>query len=188
MKLFSQLFFVVNNNKGLESGDAMVGKKDKRNNNNKLIYSTLQKHGKDILESERFNDCKHYVQHGNQSVFEHSVDVAKMSLRISHILPFEFKEREIVRGALLHDYFLYDWHERKTKLRKPADIKKMHGFTHPTKAMYNAERDFGLSACEKEIIRKHMWPLTSRPPMNREAWVVTLADKICSLKETVNRR
>jgi len=29
-----------------------------------------------------------------------------------------------------------------------------------------------------------MWPLTVIPPMCREAWIVTTADKYCSLMET----
>ena len=30
-----------------------------------------------------------------------------------------------------------------------------------------------------------MWPLTVIPPMCREAWIVTTADKYCSLLETL---
>ena len=38
---------------------------------------------------------------------------------------------------------------------------------------------------EKDIIKKHMWPLTIVPPVCREAWIVTMADKYCSLMETL---
>ena len=31
-----------------------------------------------------------------------------------------------------------------------------------------------------------MWPLTVVPPMCREAWIVTTADKWCSLLETIH--
>ena len=33
-----------------------------------------------------------------------------------------------------------------------------------------------------------MWPLTVIPPMCREAWVVTMADKYSSLLETIKVR
>lgn len=163
-----------------------MNKKNRRKNSN--VNRVVKKHGKDIFDSDKFKNSKQYIQHGKKSVFQHSVDVAKMSIKISRLLPFEFKEREIIRGALLHDYFLYDWHNRKVKIRKPGDIFKLHGFTHASTAMRNADRDFHLSEIEKEIIRKHMWPLNASPPKNREAWVVTFADKICSIKETVCRR
>ena len=42
-----------------------------------------------------------------------------------------------------------------------------------------------LSEIEKETIRRHMFPLNPIPPRCREAWIVTLADKICSGGETV---
>lgn len=45
--------------------------------------------------------------------------------------------------------------------------------------------DFALSEIEKETIRRHMFPLNPIPPRCREAWIVTLADKICSGGETV---
>ena len=42
-----------------------------------------------------------------------------------------------------------------------------------------------MSEIEKETIRRHMFPLNPIPPRCREAWIVTLADKICSGGETV---
>ena len=44
------------------------------------------------------------------SVYEHSLAVARMCLRIAKYFPGEVDMRSLVRGALLHDYFLYDWH------------------------------------------------------------------------------
>ena len=41
---------------------------------------------------------------------------------------------------------------------------------------------------EKEIIRKHMWPLTIIPPTCREAWIVNSADTFISLMETIASR
>lgn len=51
--------------------------------------------------------------------------------------------------------------------------------------MKNAEDEFSLSEIEKDIIKKHMWPLTVVPPVYREAWIVSIADKYCSFMETV---
>ncbi len=49
-----------------------------------------------------------------------------------------------------------------------------------------AVEHFDIGGKEQQIIRSHMWPLTLLPvPGNREAWIVCLADKICTMKETV---
>lgn len=142
-------------------------------------------HGSDILKAPGFVESKKYIQHGNISVHKHSLHVASVALMLSKNLPFKSKERDIVRGALLHDYFQYDWHDKPVNIKSILKFYRMHGFTHPATALKNAKRDFNLTKREKEIIRKHMWPLTINPPRCREAWIVTIADKYCSLKETL---
>ena len=47
----------------------------------------------------------------------------------------------------------------------------------------NARRVFELSEVERDIIRKHLFPLTPVPPRYREGWLVVLADKVCSVYE-----
>lgn len=85
--------------------------------------------------------------------------------------------KALVKGALLHDYFLYDWHEKNKNHR-------LHGFYHPRHALRNAMQDYNISDKEADIILKHMFPLTIIPPNNREAWIVCMADKICATYET----
>lgn len=64
--------------------------------------------------------------------------------------------RSLVRGALWHDYFLYDWHI-------PDESHKWHGVTHAGDALKKAMRDFELNEIEQDMIRKHMFPLESSP-------------------------
>ena len=78
---------------------------------------------------------------------------------------------------LRHDYFLYDCHENDPSHR-------LHGFTHPKRALINATADWNLSDRTQNIILRHMFPLTPVPPACREAWLVCLADKVCALAET----
>ena len=82
----------------------------------------------------------------------------------------------LIRGALLHDYFLYDWHEKN-----PAHSP--HGFKHPRFALDNARQDCSLTAMEENIILRHMFPLTPAFPAYKESWIVSLADKICASAE-----
>ena len=84
----------------------------------------------------------------------------------------------LIRGALLHDFFLYDWH---TVGRQYG----LHGFTHPATALKNARQRFRLSHKAENVIASHMWPLTLRRlPRCKEAAAVCLIDKCCSLAET----
>lgn len=157
-------------------------KRTKRN------IAKIKNYGEDILSNEAFKNSKNSIQHGTVSVKEHSIAVAQCALAISEKLPISFRERELVRGALLHDYFLYDWHDKEVRLSNILRFYEMHGFTHPTIALTNAKKEFRLTKREEDIIKKHMWPLTVKPPICREAWVVTMADKYCSLLETLRIR
>lgn len=145
-----------------------------------MYGNVLIRYANDILNSENFKSTKAYIQHGNMSVHEHCINVAKTSLAICDKLGIKCNTRDLVRGALLHDYFLYDW--RKTDTIKTHNL---HGFFHPGKALRNAKKEYCLTKKQEDIIKKHMWPLTIVPPMCREAWIVTTADKYCSLMETL---
>ncbi len=144
-----------------------------------MYDSELKKYAEDILNSANFQKTKEHIQHGNMTVNEHCINVAKTSLLIKEKLHITCNQRDLVRGALLHDYFLYDWH--KKDLKNPH---KLHGFYHPGRALRNAKKEYVLTKRQEDIIKKHMWPLTVVPPMCREAWIVTTADKYCSLMET----
>ena len=145
------------------------------------VAKEIFKYGRDILMSDEARRMKEYTQHGDTSVFEHTVSVAKHSLLIAMSIEKIFRKkvdrRSLVRGALLHDYFLYDWHEK----RKGHNI---HGFTHPGKALENARRDFEINDVEADVIKKHMFPLTIIPPKRLESFIVCVADKWCAICET----
>ena len=123
---------------------------------------------------------KQYMQHGSVTTYDHCMNVAMLSFRLNRSLHIHGREKELLRGAFLHDYFLYDWHDWDGSL---------HGFHHAGTALRNAKRDFDLSEREENIIGSHMWPLNlTRIPRCREAWIVCLADKIVSTRETLFNR
>ena len=146
----------------------------------KRIHALLKEHGEDILDSENFKGTRRHIQHGNMTVHNHVIDVARYSLLINKKFRIGCNQHDLIRGALLHDYFLYDWHDKYHR-----DVKHLHGFYHPGIALKNALKEYKLTEREKDIIKKHMWPLTVVPPQCREAWIVTAADKYCSLLETM---
>ena len=140
----------------------------------------IARYAADILSSDGMRREEGYVQHGTTSVLDHSLAVTRTSLRLASVLAaagMGIDTRALVRGALLHDYFDYDWH-------LPHTAKPHHAFLHPTYAAENARADFGVSGRCEECIRRHMFPLVPIPPLHAEAWVVCLADKAVASRET----
>ena len=133
-----------------------------------------------ITESKEYQRTKELRQHGSVTVFEHSVYVAATSLKLSQKLHLKIDEESMIKCALLHDYFLYDWHDE--------NHPKFHGFRHAAIAAENANRDFGLTEKEYKAIRSHMFPLNLRLPTSREALLLTIADKYCAASETIKTR
>jgi uncharacterized protein len=145
---------------------------------NNALYMTF---AQDILCDETFCRSKMFIQHGAISVYEHSVAVSRLSFSMAEDLR-NIDLRALVRGALLHDFFLYDWH-------LPQNMWSLHGWTHPVTAAENARRIFGISDKEYSLVRTHMWPYTAlHPPKYKEGWIICLADKIVSAHETFFRR
>ena len=66
----------------------------------------------EVCKNSRMLGSHKYMQHGNTSVFRHSVSVAYYSYYLALKMHAPVNETALIRGALLHDYFLYDWHER----------------------------------------------------------------------------
>lgn len=139
----------------------------------KEFYETIG----DIYRHGEFMKLKRYYHH-NSSIYAHVRDVAYFSYRISKYLGLDY--RSAARGALLHDFFLYDWRNHDAP---DLPREKYHGIEHPKIALKNAEKYFSLNEIERDIIVKHMWPLTLMPPRYKESFIVTFADKYLSSKE-----
>jgi len=134
------------------------------------------RHGEDILCSPSMQRSRDYSHHKRISVYEHSIGVAYMSLLLAFKFGLRINEKALVRGALLHDYYLYDWHDH-------ASWHRLHGLRHPGFASKNAERDFEIGEIEKDIILKHMFPLTPVPPLYKESAIVCAVDTGCAMME-----
>ena len=120
------------------------------------------------MQSER-----NLVHHRKFNCYDHSISVACTAVWIAKRLGLSVNLCSLIRGALLHDYFLYDW-----RVSKPSE--RMHGFAHAKIALQNARDDFDIDDIQADIISKHMFPLNIAPPRYKESFVVTIADKVCA--------
>lgn len=134
------------------------------------------------LASPQVKHMRAYVQHGNVSTYAHCMRVAYTAYDWTQRLGLQVDYHVLVAGALLHDFYLYDWHDGSTS-------KPRHATQHPLYAARNAVEAFSVSPKVASVIRTHMWPLPpTRIPQYREAWMVCLADKWCALAETLSPR
>ena len=131
---------------------------------------------KDITENSNVSALKDHIQHINSSRYAHCREVAFYTFLICKKLNLDYISA--ARGAMLHDFYFYDWRNKHVEGQK-----KFHLFRHPRIALENALDIFKLNDLEKDIIAKHMWPLTISLPRFAESYIVTFVDKYCATKE-----
>jgi uncharacterized protein len=144
-----------------------------------------------IFDNEEFRKRKRFIAHGKTSVFKHSIAVTEFA--ILRIAPFfrltEDEKMSLVVACLLHDFYPKQW-GKSPKITLLAYIKKlilrdMHGFQHGKWAVENAKLHFPVLMEDRKIvdaITHHMFPLTL-PPSSRIGWILTIADKVVSIRE-----
>ena len=131
----------------------------------------------DIIDNPTVQDMKNYRQHADVNCFNHCLIASYYCYLICK--KFKLDYVSAARATMLHDLFLYDWRKRQD------DRKGFHAFTHPRTACENASKLFDLNKKEKDIILKHMWPVTFfHFPRYIESFILTLVDKYCAWIET----
>lgn len=131
---------------------------------------------RDIIHHPAVLQMKQFYQHCDTDCYEHCMMVAYYNFSICKTLGLD--ARSAARGGMLHDLFLYDWRKHR---EKTGD--HFHAMTHPWTAYRNAKKYFPINPVEKEIITKHMWPVTVIPPRYLETYVICLTDKYCGTLE-----
>lgn len=145
---------------------------------NEEYLKTINKYADNILNYPKYKSQSKYIQHGKTSVLTHEMNVAIYCLKLVNRYNIKIDKKALIRGSLLHDYFLYDWHTSKNHF---------HGFSHAKIAMNNAIRDFNINNIERNMIITHMFPLNLRIPKYKESIILCIADKIVATKETFKR-
>lgn len=145
-----------------------------------VALSAFEKCIGDLFVKDDVQQMKDIKHHLNLSCLDHSLFVSYVSYRICRFLNLDY--RSAARGGLLHDLFLYDWREKESH-------EGWHGTSHPEVALKNAEQLCSdadledLNNVEKDMISKHMWPLTKKMPSYKESMIICIVDKICAMAE-----
>lgn len=126
-----------------------------------------------ILEDREFLSLGEFVHHQWTNRLMHSINVSYLSWKMAKQLGCD--ERAAARAGLLHDFCPYDF-------REPTPTGEYQAFYHPKAAALNSMRKFEITQRETDAILSHMFPL-GPIPRSKEAWVITLADKICAVTE-----
>ncbi|MCI6639621.1 MAG: HD domain-containing protein [Pygmaiobacter massiliensis] len=130
-----------------------------------------------MQQDPRVQVMRQFRHHYFTNTYEHCCHVAIYSYLLARRFHLKIDEEALVRGALLHDYYLYD-----TRTMPISNFR--HGISHAEAAALNAAADFDLTEREKQIIRSHMWPLNlTKLPRSKEALLVCIADKCCARRE-----
>lgn len=145
-------------------------------------FAELKRNLARYLSRNDVRQMANFQHHGAVSTLAHCQNVATVSFWLNRRLHLRADESALICGAVLHDYYLYDWHD-------PDPSHRLHGFHHAEVALKNAMEDFRLGEKEQMIIRTHMWPMNiTKVPRCREAVIVCATDKYVSLMETLFQR
>lgn len=125
----------------------------------------------EIINNEEYLKLKDIKHHGITR-YDHCLRVAYYSYMLTYFLRLDYKAT--LRASLLHDFFLDTYNDTNN-----ASLL----MDHPSIAVSNAKKYFGINAKEEDIIRTHMFPVTPTIPKYFESWIVLIADDVAAFVE-----
>ncbi len=145
-----------------------------------------------IITHPKFRLMRTHFHHDNISTYLHVLQVAWLAYQ--NAINKNANYYDVVIGALLHDFYLYDWH--KQEQRKPG-LFNMHLFDHPNIALENSRKYFKnyLNPIIENSILSHSWhmyiikkifhpfsfKLKNHYPQYKESWIVSYSDMKSSM-------
>jgi uncharacterized protein len=128
----------------------------------------------DLLLLDDVQKLKNYKHHLSVNRLNHSINVSYYSYVCAKKFGYDYISA--ARGGLLHDLFYDEYKNRIRSLR-----------AHGRDALRNANKICDLNDIEKDIILKHMWPITLDLPIYKESYLVAAIDDYCSIFEISTR-
>lgn len=126
-----------------------------------------------IYVDKEFLSLSKYVHHNWTNRLMHSINVSYLSWVLAKKLGCD--ESVAAKAGLLHDFCPYDF-------KKTTPTGESQAYYHPKAAAQNSVQKFDITQREWDAIVSHMFPL-GPIPRNKEAWIITIADKICAVME-----
>ena len=74
-------------------------------NDEDRILEDIKEILKELDEQGRMKYTQRYMQHSDISVYKHCISVAYTSVELAERFSLNVNRKELIRGALLHDYF-----------------------------------------------------------------------------------
>lgn len=145
-----------------------------------------------FLVNHEFQKRKLFKHH-EYSVWDHCILVSLTAY--SYACKFGANKRVCAIGGLLHDFYPLAWQYSDAlnnydaryleRLKRKESLLKKHGFTHAKEAYNNSLLYFEEVNDERiaDCIIKHMFPLNISLPRYKESWLVSLSDKVVSVKD-----
>ncbi len=133
---------------------------------------------KDIAGADELEQLKLITHHVSTTRYQHCINVSYYSYLVCKKL--RLNARSAARAGLLHDLFYYNRKEYNLSRRKK---QPSHSSAHPMIASENAGKLIDITDLERDMIEKHMWPVTKSLPKYKESYVITIIDKYCAVLE-----
>jgi uncharacterized protein len=143
---------------------------------NQEVRDEFRESMSELLRHEKFKRLADFKQHYKSTRLKHSVEVGYFSFYVAKLLGLDYISAG--KAALLHDLY---FHREDSLKHRFKTLRK-----HPKEALENALEICDLSEKERDIIAKHMWLLTIKPPKSAEGFVVTFVDKYCASKDFIS--
>lgn len=134
----------------------------------------------DLIDRSELEPLKEITHHIASTRFQHCVNVSYYCYIICKVLKLD--ARSAARAGLLHDLFYYD-RKKYNAIRRKYKNRPSHSHMHSIMALNNASKLTNLNQLEKDIIYKHMWPVTKASPKYKETYIITTVDKVCAVFE-----
>lgn len=147
------------------------------------------------MVNEEFQKRRLFKHHHN-SVWDHSIDVSLRAYKVAR--RYRADKRICAIAGLLHDFYPLAWQYSKEleeynpkyldRLSRKEPLLKKHGFTHAREATENYLIFFKEYENKRisNSIKRHMFPINIVPPRYMEGWVVSMADKKSSFKDSMH--